>query len=182
MPYPHTCFHRLAWARRQRLWMFNVLCSRSGSSFPAVSRTHYTHHSKKVVQSGGAKSAQAGGGCTGARPNARKAGAPRQQLDDDEGRRTARCCRGVKVKRRGERGGNVQHSRGTQEPLYMRQTILIYSSRASRAMVILPREWRRRRRIACEHVGVRSIKSLRRGSQCPRHEQPTILQVYGSLC
>jgi len=39
------------------------------------------------VQSGGAKSAQAGGGCTGARPNARKAGAPRQQLDDDEGRR-----------------------------------------------------------------------------------------------
>lgn len=37
-----------------------VPCSRSGSSSPAVSQTHYTHHSKKVVQSGGAKSAQAG--------------------------------------------------------------------------------------------------------------------------
>lgn len=71
------------------VWEVNVLCSRSGSSLPAVSQTHYTHHSKKVVQSGGAKSAQAGGGCTGARPNARKAGAPRQQLDDDEGPRTA---------------------------------------------------------------------------------------------
>jgi len=49
------------------LWVVNVLCSRSGSSFPAVSQTHYTHHSKKVVQSGGAKSAQAGGRVHGRR-------------------------------------------------------------------------------------------------------------------
>jgi hypothetical protein len=86
----------------------NVLCSQSGSSFPAVSRTHYTHHSKKVVQSGGAKSAQAGGGCTGARPNARKAGAPRQQLDDDEGRRELLPPRGEGEEKRGMMDGILE--------------------------------------------------------------------------